>query len=185
MPSAFTHAFAAASMASLVAPGRGKLIALAAIAATLPDADALAFRLGIPYESMLGHRGLTHSVAFAACFAALTTWALVRSARTEVSAARLGTMLLLAMVSHGVLDAMTNGGLGVAFFAPFSGERFFFPWRPILVSPIALRRFFSPRGLVVLANEARVVWVPFALLWIGGSLFRYAQSKLARKNRPR
>nr|HRC76832.1 rhodanese-like domain-containing protein [Kouleothrix sp.] len=32
---------------------------------------------------------------------------------------------------HGVLDAMTDGGLGVAFFAPFSATRYFFPFRPI------------------------------------------------------
>jgi hypothetical protein len=29
--------------------------------------------------------------------------------------------------SHGMLDAMTDGGLGVAFFAPFDNARYFFP----------------------------------------------------------
>ena len=36
--------------------------------------------------------------------------------------------------SHGLFDAMTNGGLGVAFFAPLDNARYFLPWRPIPVS---------------------------------------------------
>jgi inner membrane protein len=55
---------------------------------------------------------------------------------------------------------MTDGGYGVAFFAPFSGERYFLPWRPILVSPIGVARFLSPHGAAVLASEFRWVWAP-------------------------
>jgi hypothetical protein len=47
---------------------------------------------------------------------------------------------------------MTDGGLGVAFFAPFHNERYFFPWRPIAVSPIGMG-FFSERGLEVIISE--------------------------------
>src|SRR5579872_845956 len=43
--------------------------------------------------------------------------------------------------SHGVLDAMTDGGLGIAFFAPFDNTRYFFPFRPIKVSPIGFSFF--------------------------------------------
>ena len=43
-------------------------------------------------------------------------------------------LLFVAMASHGVLDALTDGGRGVGFLIPFSSERFFFPWRPIPVS---------------------------------------------------
>jgi len=56
------------------------------------------------------------------------------------------------------LDAMTDGGLGVAFFAPFDNHRYFLPWTPIRVSPTGVGRFFTDRGLVVLQSE---------LLWIG------------------
>ena len=66
--------------------------------------------------------------------------------------------LALAMASHGLFDAFTNGGLGVALLAPFSNERFFFPWQPIEVSPLGLSRIFSARGVEVLASE---------LLWVG------------------
>jgi inner membrane protein len=46
--------------------------------------------------------------------------------------------LFAATVSHGLLDALTDGGLGVAFFSPFDTSRYFFPWRPISVCPMAL-----------------------------------------------
>jgi DMSO/TMAO reductase YedYZ heme-binding membrane subunit len=65
--------------------------------------------------------------------------------------------------SHGLLDALTDGGLGVAFFAPFDSGRYFFPWRPIEVSPIGAG-FFSARGLAVLASEFVWVWLPSLLL---------------------
>ena len=55
-------------------------------------------------------------------------------------------------------DAMTTGGLGVAFFSPFDNSRYFFPWRPIKVSPIGIGKFFTMRGIQVLKSE---------LLWIG------------------
>ena len=43
----------------------------------------------------------------------------------------------LATASHGVLDAFTTGGLGVAFLWPWSPARFFAPVRGIRVSPMA------------------------------------------------
>jgi inner membrane protein len=77
---------------------------------------------------------------------------------------RLLLFLFLATASHGVLDAMTTGGLGVAFFAPFDAGRYFLPWRPIEVSPLGVGRFLGARGVRVLASEALWVWLPAALL---------------------
>jgi inner membrane protein len=74
------------------------------------------------------------------------------------------TYVFLATASHGLLDAMTNGGLGVAFFSPFVNQRYFLPWRPILVSPISVTRFFSVRGYDVLRSELFWVWIPAFLL---------------------
>ena len=34
----------------------------AACCAALPSADALGYRLGVPYDSLWAHRGLTHSL---------------------------------------------------------------------------------------------------------------------------
>jgi inner membrane protein len=167
MASAFTHALAAAALGSLIVPGRARLIALGAALAILPDADAIGFQLGVPYASLLGHRGLSHSIAFAAVVA-LGVARLLPAAPPAPSRTRAELFLFAAVVSHGLLDALTNGGLGVAFFAPFSAERFFFPWRPIAVSPISVTRFFTARGLRVLESELVVVWLPaLALAGLG------------------
>jgi inner membrane protein len=72
---------------------------------------------------------------------------------------RLLAFFFVITASHGVLDAMTNGGLGVAFFAPFDSTRYFFPWRPIVVSPIGFGSFFSHWGALVLLSEIKYVWV--------------------------
>jgi inner membrane protein len=76
--------------------------------------------------------------------------------------ARAFLFLFLATVSHGVLDAFTNGGLGVAFLWPWSGERFWAPdaLRVVEASPISVSRFLSGRGLTVLGSELRWIWPP-------------------------
>jgi inner membrane protein len=127
-----------------------------ALCAVAPDADVLGLFLGVPLGSMLGHRGLTHSLAFAVALAAVLARLLVPSGTRT----RLWLYLFLATASHGVLDAMTDGGIGVAFFAPFDAERYYLPWRPIAVSPLGVHRFLTARGVAVLTSEARWVWLP-------------------------
>ena len=131
---------------------------------TLPDIDSIGFHAGIPYGSFWGHRGITHSVLFAATLAIPLALALRRK---FAPAWKIGVLLFVVTVSHGVLDAMTNGGLGVAFFAPFDTTRYFFSWRPIQVSPIGISRFFTWRGVRILSSEALWIWCPamvFAVL---------------------
>lgn len=161
MPTVITHAavpllLGAAAGRREVSP---RLLAAGAIAAMLPDADVLAFKFGVAYADAFGHRGATHSVALAVTLAALAAcaWRLLRT-----SPARAFVFVGLSTLSHPLLDALTDGGLGVALAWPFSAERFFFSWRPIEVSPIGAR-FFSARGLEVLASEACWVWLPCAL----------------------
>ena len=77
----------------------------------------------------------------------------------------------LATVSHGLLDALTNGGLGVAFFSPFDTTRYFFPFRPIQVSPIGAH-FFSARGISVVQSELLWVWLPCVAFAIVAFSFR-------------
>ncbi|HSV89890.1 MAG TPA: hypothetical protein VLH80_02270, partial [Nitrospiraceae bacterium] len=67
---------------------------------------------------------------------------------------------------HGVLDAMTNGGLGVAFFSPFDTTRYFFPLRPVFVSPIGVSEFFSEYGVRILASEAIWIWLPSCVAFL-------------------
>jgi inner membrane protein len=135
-----------------------------AIIAALPDLDVVVYPLGLNAPSMLGHRGITHSLAFAAVFAALVVRLVFRGAAWRPAWVRLWVVCFVAMASHGVLDAMTNGGQGIAFLAPFSDARWHFPWQPIRVSPIGIGAFFSIDGLRVLQNELLSVWLPSALV---------------------
>lgn len=139
-----------------------------AIVTILPDLDVVSFRLGIPYEHPFGHRGFTHSIVFAMIVALLGTWTLrLREHRRATF-----TFLFLCAMSHPILDAMTDGGLGIAFFAPFDNTRYFFPWTPIRVSPIGAG-FFSARGLETLRSELMWVWVPCVVAAVVGRLARF------------
>jgi len=139
-----------------------RLFLLAAACSVFPDIDVLTFQFGIPYASQWGHRGFTHSIVFAFCLAVL----LVLFYRQLKSKPWVVFWLcFLSCASHGILDAMTNGGLGVAFFWPLSKERLFFPFRPIEVSPIGIHSFFTGWGLRVIVSE--LVWILFPALIIG------------------
>jgi inner membrane protein len=173
MASAFSHAAVGLALGTAFwRPGTpARYWVLGAAIAALPDVDSLGFRFGIAYGDVLGHRGLTHSLAFAALLAAAVTIAAFPSESAPVSRGQLWLYFFLATASHGVLDALTNGGLGVAFFAPFHDARYFFPVTPIEVSPISVRAFFTARGARVLASELIWIWLPTigataAILWV-------------------
>jgi inner membrane protein len=144
-----------------------RLWVLGALCAMAPDLDVLAFALGVPYEHPLGHRGLWHSVPFAALLAACVTALAFPRGRPGFSRGRAFAYLFLATASHGLLDAATDGGLGVALLAPFDERRIFWPLRPIAVSPLGVDAFLSARGAAVLASELVWVWLPFGLLGAG------------------
>jgi inner membrane protein len=175
MPTILTHP-AAALLKSCFPRVPARAVPLGALLTILPDADVAAFALGIPYEHMLGHRGLTHSIAFALVTALLGTLAL----RVRPHAEPTFAFLLLCALSHPLLDALTNGGLGVAFFAPFSNHRYFSPWTPIQVSPIGAG-FFSARGLVTVKSELLWVWLPLALLALSGKYLRDRKRKVRQQ----
>ena len=158
MPTIFTHALI--PIAAGVALGRTRIaphLVLAGMAAAmLPDADVAMFKLGIDYAHAFGHRGASHSLVFAlAC-------GLRAACSARILKAPPFTALLfvaLSVASHPLLDMLTDGGLGVALFWPWSDTRHFAPWRVIDVSPFA-NRFFSARGVEVLLSELRWVWMP-------------------------
>lgn len=116
----------------------------------LPDADVVSFVLGVPYAHAFGHRGASHSVAFAAGVGGVI--GLLARALGHAQPLRLAALCAAVVMSHPLLDAMTTGGLGVAWAWPWSAERAFLPWRPIPVSPIGAG-FLSERGLKVALTE--------------------------------
>ncbi|HEY8040966.1 MAG TPA: metal-dependent hydrolase [Polyangiaceae bacterium] len=122
----------------------------------LPDVDVLGMAAGVPYGAPLGHRGATHSLVMAAVLG--LAFALLARGRGRRF---LPTALVAAAVaaSHGLLDAMTDGGRGVALLWPFTTHRYFLPWRPIPVAPIGAG-FLSAEGLAVAGWEL-VVFLPF------------------------
>lgn len=168
MASPFSHAVAALSIGTcLYRPEVPKRVWLAGVlCSVIPDLDTIGFRFGIHYGDFWGHRGFTHSLVFAALLAGMVALAMLRHGAAGIGRFALFGYLFLATASHGVLDAMTNGGLGVAFFSPFDNTRYFLPWRPICVSPIAVHRFVVARGYTALRSELLWIWVP-AVLFAG------------------
>lgn len=165
MASAISHAVAASAIsAAFYRHGISKGVWIAGIVCSmLPDVDVIGFRFGIHYDDFWGHRGFTHSLLFAAILAAVITTALRRRIRSKISLF-VFAYLFVTSASHGLLDSMTNGGLGVAFFSPFDTSRYFLPWRPIRVSPIGITRFFSARGVAILRTEMLWIWIPSILI---------------------
>jgi inner membrane protein len=135
--------------------------ALSAVLPVLPDLDVLGLAVGIAFRSMWGHRGISHSLVAAAVVGLLAAVLLRR--RLDGGLAPLALYFAGITASHGVLDALTSGGPGVAFFAPFDSTRYFFPWRPIPVSPLA-SHFFSEWGWRVFSSELALIWLPAGLV---------------------
>jgi len=157
MASIFGHALASIAIGSSFTKAMRnlKFWLLGVFCAIFPDADVIGFKFGIKYASFFGHRGFTHSLVFALLFGFLIAFIFYNKKKNFLYYA---AFFILATVSHSILDAITTGGLGVAFFSPFDNTRYFFSWRPIQVSPIGATKFFSSWGLRVLKSE---------LIWIG------------------
>jgi inner membrane protein len=175
MPTPFAHAVAGLAIGAAMRP-RGRTPArwwlAGALCAVVPDLDVIAFRFGVPYESMLGHRGISHSLFVAAAFAAVLVGAGFRGSEAATRG-RAFVYVLLATASHGLLDAFTDGGLGPALLAPFTGARYFFAWTPIRVAPLGVARLLSGEGARVLASEAVWVLLPSILLAAAAEAFRH------------
>ena len=139
-----------------------------------PDLDVIAFRIGIPYSAPWGHRGAAHSIFIALVLATVATLATPLLADpVDAGPTRRRLWLLCAVVatSHGLLDTLTDGGLGIALLWPLSNHRYFAPWTPIPVAPIGAR-LLSGRGLWVVLTEA-VQFSPL-LVWAMWPLRRAA-----------
>jgi inner membrane protein len=152
MPSSIAHA----SVAVLVSPllerrwRTHRVIGLTAVAAAAPDLDAIGRPFGYgDVDFVGGHRALTHSV-FAALVVAAIALAFVARTTEARDRVRIALFVFCAVASHGLLDAFTTYGDGVAIFAPFSWYRWKSPWQPF-------------GGLW---SEMLALWVPAALVYV-------------------
>ncbi len=156
MPTPISHAavgFAIGAWAQRGPPTTRVCVAAAACAA-LPDIDVLWSPLQLADTSPFAHRAITHSLVFALVAAVVVTAGWFRRERWTAF------VLLLALLSHSCLDALSTYSMGVAFFEPFSGHRFRFPWTPL----------GRPNGTVAsqLIVESLVLLAPAVLLgWLG------------------
>jgi inner membrane protein len=142
----------------------------------IPDADVAGLAFGIKFGSLFGHHGFTHSIMFALIFGGIIAFFAGRFLQTGISFIKLFVYFSLATFSHPLLDMLTNGGSGVALLAPFSNERYFFPWRPVEVSPIGMG-FFSDRGLDVILSEIIWIWLPAITVLITTTIIRKLRNK--------
>ena len=162
MPTPLSHAavgFAIGAWTQRGVPSRRVCIVAAACAA-LPDIDVLGWLLHIPGASTFGHRAITHSLAFAVVSAVVATIVCFRGQQWTNGRIRIALILGLALLSHACLDALSTYSAGVEFFAPFSQQRFRFPWTPL----------GDPTGGLVgqLVQDAVVVLLPAVLIgWLG------------------
>jgi inner membrane protein len=156
---------AAARLFPLKRPARWPLAAhmfLWSSLSMLPDLDVVGFRFGIRYADAWGHRGATHSLAFA-----LLVGFTLSLVSPLLGTSRVWTALCVTGVvaSHALLDTLTDGGLGCALFWPFDPDRYFAPWRPIPVARIG-RAYFGQHSLRVISTEL-AIFLPFLIyaLW--------------------
>jgi inner membrane protein len=186
MPSIITHAvvgFAAGHMLTRQT-ARLKFWFFSILCPIIPDFDTLAFNFSISYSHLWGHRGFFHSLTFAAILAIIIVLLFFRNEKLFLQKrALLVLYFFLVTASHGILDAFTSGGSGVAFFAPFDNTRYFFPFRPILVSPLSISAFFSGWGARVLENEIIWIWVPSLGLMLLIKMIRLTLNKKRRRAR--
>jgi inner membrane protein len=144
---------------------------LAGILPMVPDCDV--FWWQIPYGSPYGHRGFTHSLLFALAVGAIAAGLTYR--RFKAPFLDLAGFFFVVTASHGILDAFTNGGYGIAFFWPFDTSRYG-PWGPIQVSDIA---FEIPdwRYSRTVRTELLWAWLPTATIVGLVSLYRWRRRR--------
>jgi inner membrane protein len=168
------------SVTSLGVPRPLRLRIVAAVAfaqlALLPDLDVLGFRFGVSYGDAFGHRGASHSLLVAVAFGLIISIPFARALRAPIATTAFAAVAALA--SHGLLDMLTDGGLGIGVFWPVSETRHFLPVQPLPVAPLGLG-FLSMRGLHCTIVELTIL-SPFALFALLGGRLAAGQGGLRR-----
>jgi len=155
MATIYTHAVVGIGIAQLYMPPRRFWLycTLAAFLAVVPDLDSFS---SAAYGSMLGHRGFTHSLAFALWVGLFTASLTFRFLGANFWISSL--MFFAAMASHGLLDAMTSGGANIPFFWPASDQGYG-NWGPIPLSDLGFQ-LPDPRRSRALRSELLWIWLP-------------------------
>jgi inner membrane protein len=145
--------------------------------AAAPDLDLAGRRaFGVPDSSLFSHRGLFHSPFFLILLSAALAGIVTRG-HSRKAFAWLWLLWAGCMVTHPLLDALTDRGSGVMLLLPFTRARLFFPWRPLYTPPGGIESVLS-RAWLIRRSE-----IPFcmtaAAIGISGLLAR--KSRLAQR----
>lgn len=151
------------------------LLTFAALSA-LPDLDVVGVALGVPDAGAGGHRGASHSL-FLACLIGVATALYAR--RRAWPFVRTAVAATLAVASHGLLDAIGEGGRGIPLLWPLSDARYMSPWRVLPDAPRGLQ-LLSRSGLLEVCIEL-VVFLPLTVF----ALWRSRPALLRARAEPR
>jgi inner membrane protein len=159
MATIYTHAFVGVALGAVFARRRLPVPfwGLAALPPIVPDFDIFSPAY---YGDPWGHRGFTHSLLFALAVGLVAAGLTFRSFKVRFWDL-LGFFFVIT-ASHGILDALTNGGYGIPFLWPFSDRRFG-PMGPIQVQDIGWE-LPDPRMSRSIRTELIWVWLPCSVL---------------------
>jgi len=158
MPSIPTHLLVGAALGQAAAqPMRSdwRFWTAALVCSALPDVDVIDSRLTCNM-GFVGHRGMTHSILFAALVE-------LRPRCFSVEAERSFCGMLLCCFDDcvswfsGCNDKRRSGN---CVLLAVRSDAILFPWKPILVSADWTRAISSQRGAAVLGSEIIYVWLP-------------------------
>jgi len=158
----------------------GTLLFFATLA-VLPDADIIGVACGVPDLGAFGHRGFSHSLVTALALGVLCG---VFAQRFGWPAVRTAVAATLAIASHGILDAIGEGGRGIPLLWPLSEARFHSPWRVLPDAPRGLKILSRP-GLLEFAVEFAIFFPLTAFaLWRRRPALLGARATAAPARRP-
>lgn len=175
MPTIISHTVVAVAAGKAFAPQDvpNHFWLLSIVCSIIPDADVIGLYFGVPYEHFFGHRGFFHSPFFSLLLSIFIVGVFFDN--IEIFSKQwffYFIFFFLLSASHGIFDAFTNGGLGIALLSPFDNTRYFFPWTPIIVSPLGIKGLLSNWGLIVIKSELLWIWLPSFLIVIISTLVR-------------
>ena len=83
----------------------------------MPDLDVGLHHYGVAYADLWGHRGVMHSLLFAAVFGVVVASAAFHRLVPLFSRRWIALCAFFAGItaSHGFIDGFTDGGLGIAY----------------------------------------------------------------------
>jgi len=140
-----------------------------ALVAVAPDLDIVGRAFAVPHYALLGHRGISHSLLFAAALACLAVPFMPAGRRLWS-----GLFLFAAAASHGLGDMFTHGSKGIMLWWPLTEARFGWQLQPVEASGILGRSIADGSLPGILLSE--LLWLVLPALLLAVLYRRYRRS---------